>query len=145
MIKELREVTEAGVLDCKKALEATDGDFDKAVEYLKEKGLDAAAKKVGTEGAKLYMEFYASKAMARVSKASRKYSKKGAALNAVKEGLDGPIKKFRDFQGKWMVSPFMKRAHRGKLIKQKKDAMRGIDQCFKKITSHRYRYYYHYQ
>jgi elongation factor Ts len=45
MIKELRQVTEAGVLDCKKALEATDGDFDKAAEYLREKGLDAAAKK----------------------------------------------------------------------------------------------------
>jgi elongation factor Ts len=49
MIKELRQVTEAGVLDCKKALEATDGDFDKAVEYLKEKGLDAAAKKATRE------------------------------------------------------------------------------------------------
>lgn len=49
MIKELREVTEAGVLDCKKALEATDGDFDRAVEYLREKGLDAAAKKATRE------------------------------------------------------------------------------------------------
>jgi elongation factor Ts len=49
MIKELREVTEAGVLDCKKALEATDGDFDKAVEHLREKGLDAAAKKANRE------------------------------------------------------------------------------------------------
>jgi elongation factor Ts len=49
MIKELREVTEAGVLDCKKALEANDGDFDKAVEYLREKGLDAAAKKASRE------------------------------------------------------------------------------------------------
>lgn len=49
MIKELRQVTEAGVLDCKKALEATDGDFDKAAEYLREKGLDAAAKKASRE------------------------------------------------------------------------------------------------
>ena len=49
MIKELRQVTEAGVLDCKKALEATDGDFDKAAEYLREKGLDAAAKKATRE------------------------------------------------------------------------------------------------
>jgi elongation factor Ts len=49
MIKELREATEAGVLDCKKALEATDGDFDKAVEFLREKGLDAAAKKASRE------------------------------------------------------------------------------------------------
>jgi elongation factor Ts len=49
MIKELREATGAGVLDCKKALEANDGDFDKALEYLREKGLDAAAKKASRE------------------------------------------------------------------------------------------------
>jgi elongation factor Ts len=49
MIKELRQATAAGVLDCKKALEATQGDFDKALEYLREKGLDAAAKKATRE------------------------------------------------------------------------------------------------
>ncbi|GAB4532341.1 MAG: translation elongation factor Ts [Anaerolineae bacterium] len=49
MIKELREATGAGVLDCKKALEATDGDFGKAVEFLRAKGLDAAAKKASRE------------------------------------------------------------------------------------------------
>lgn len=48
-IKELRNITGAGVLDCKKALEATQGDFDKAVEYLREKGLAAAAKKASRE------------------------------------------------------------------------------------------------
>jgi len=47
MVKELRQATGAGVLDCKKALEASDGDFDKAVEYLREKGLAAAAKRAG--------------------------------------------------------------------------------------------------
>jgi elongation factor Ts len=47
MIKNLRGATGAGVLDCKKALETAEGDFDKAVEYLREKGLDAAAKKAG--------------------------------------------------------------------------------------------------
>jgi elongation factor Ts len=49
MVKELREATAAGVLDCKKALEATGGDFEKAAEYLREKGLDAAAKKASRE------------------------------------------------------------------------------------------------
>lgn len=49
MVKELREATGAGVLDCKKALEATGGDFDRAAEYLREKGLDAAAKKASRE------------------------------------------------------------------------------------------------
>lgn len=49
MIKALRQETGAGVLDCKKALEAHDGDFDQAVEYLREKGLDAAAKKASRE------------------------------------------------------------------------------------------------
>lgn len=47
MVKELRQATGAGVLDCKKALEASNGDFDKAVEYLREKGLAAAAKRAG--------------------------------------------------------------------------------------------------
>ncbi|MBL8133670.1 MAG: translation elongation factor Ts [Anaerolineae bacterium] len=46
-IKELREVTGAGPLDCKKALEATEGDFNKAVNFLREKGLAKAAKKLG--------------------------------------------------------------------------------------------------
>lgn len=45
MVKELREATSAGILDCKKALAQADGDFDKAVEILREKGLSAAAKK----------------------------------------------------------------------------------------------------
>ena len=49
MIKELREATNAGVLDCKKALTQADGNFDKAVEYLREKGLSAAAKKADRE------------------------------------------------------------------------------------------------
>ena len=45
MVKELREETGAGVLDCKNALQETDGDFDRAVEYLRQKGLAAAAKR----------------------------------------------------------------------------------------------------
>ncbi|MFQ5614759.1 MAG: translation elongation factor Ts [Anaerolineae bacterium] len=49
MIKQLREETGAGVLDCKKALEATDCDFDRAVARLREKGLAAAAKKADRE------------------------------------------------------------------------------------------------
>jgi len=53
MIKELRAQTGAGVLDCKKALDETNGDFDKAAERLRQKGLAAAAKKtdrVANEG-----------------------------------------------------------------------------------------------
>ena len=45
MVKELREITGAGMMDCKKALAETDGDMDKAVEFLREKGLATAAKK----------------------------------------------------------------------------------------------------
>jgi len=45
MVKDLREKTGAGVLDCKKALEQANGDVDKAVEWLREKGLAGAAKK----------------------------------------------------------------------------------------------------
>lgn len=47
MVKELRERTGAGMLDCKKALEKTDGDIEKAIDLLREKGLAAAAKKAG--------------------------------------------------------------------------------------------------
>ncbi len=47
MVKDLREITGAGMMDCKKALAATDGDMDKAVEFLREKGLAGAAKKAG--------------------------------------------------------------------------------------------------
>ena len=53
MVKELREMTGAGMMDCKKALTATDGDMDKAIEFLREKGLATAQKKasrVAAEG-----------------------------------------------------------------------------------------------
>jgi elongation factor Ts len=46
-VKELRERTGAGMMDCKRALSETNGDLDKAIEYLREKGLAAAAKKAG--------------------------------------------------------------------------------------------------
>lgn len=47
MVKELREKTSAGIMDCKKALQETGGDFEKAVEYLRKKGIAAAAKRAG--------------------------------------------------------------------------------------------------
>ena len=46
-VKNLREMTNVGMMDCKKALTASDGDMDKAIEWLREKGLAAAAKKSG--------------------------------------------------------------------------------------------------
>ena len=46
-VKTLREMTGVGMMDCKKALTASDGDMDKAVEFLREKGLAASAKKAG--------------------------------------------------------------------------------------------------
>jgi elongation factor Ts len=49
MVKELRQATAAGILDCRKALEASAGDFEKAVDYLREKGLAKAAKRVDRE------------------------------------------------------------------------------------------------
>jgi len=45
MVKELRKKTSAGMMDCKKALKATEGDSEKAIEYLRKKGMDAAASK----------------------------------------------------------------------------------------------------
>ena len=46
-VKTLREMTGVGMMDCKKALAASDGDMDKAVEWLREKGLAAQTKKAG--------------------------------------------------------------------------------------------------
>jgi len=46
MVKELRQATSAGILDCRKALESAEGDFDKAVDYLREKGLAKMAKRM---------------------------------------------------------------------------------------------------
>ncbi len=50
-IKKLREMTDAGMMDCKKALAASDGDMDKAVEWLRDQGIGAAAKKASKTAA----------------------------------------------------------------------------------------------
>jgi elongation factor Ts len=58
MVKELREKTGAGMMDCKKALTETDGNVDKAIEVLREKGLAAVAKKAGRVAAEGLVEAY---------------------------------------------------------------------------------------
>lgn len=58
MVKELRTATGAGVLDAKKALEATGGDFDKAADILREKGAARAAKRVDREASEGVIEVY---------------------------------------------------------------------------------------
>ena len=58
LVKELRERTGAGMMDCKKALTATDGDLEKAIDFLREKGLAAAAKKAGRVAAEGLVEAY---------------------------------------------------------------------------------------
>lgn len=57
-IKELREATGAGILDCRKALEQANGDFDKAVDHLREKGLATAAKRADREANQGVVELY---------------------------------------------------------------------------------------
>ena len=58
MVKELRETTGAGMMDCKKSLVETNGDMEKAGDYLREKGLAAAAKKSGRVAAEGVVESY---------------------------------------------------------------------------------------
>lgn len=58
MVKELREITGAGMMECKKALTETNGDIEKAVEVLREKGLAAAAKKSGRIAAEGLVKTY---------------------------------------------------------------------------------------
>jgi len=58
MIKELRDATGAGILDCRKALTQADGDFDKAVDFLREKGVATAAKRAGRTASHGVVELY---------------------------------------------------------------------------------------
>ncbi len=58
MVKELRQATGAGVLDCRNALEACAGDFERAVANLREKGLAAAAKRMGRQASDGVVEAY---------------------------------------------------------------------------------------
>ena len=57
-IKKLREATGAGILDCRTALENSDNDFDKAVDFLREKGLAAASKRADREASEGVVELY---------------------------------------------------------------------------------------
>jgi len=57
-IKKLREATGAGILDCRKALEQSGGDYDKAMEYLREKGLATAAKRADRQASEGVVELY---------------------------------------------------------------------------------------
>jgi elongation factor Ts len=57
-IKELREATGAGILDCRKALEQAGGDFNKAVDFLREKGLATAAKRADRDAKEGVVELY---------------------------------------------------------------------------------------
>jgi len=58
MVQELRAKTGVGMMDCKKALAETDGDFDKAVEFLRKKGMATAAKRAGKEVSEGIIESY---------------------------------------------------------------------------------------
>jgi len=58
MIKQLRESTGVGILDCRTALEESNGDFEKAVELLREKGLATASKRTGREALEGVVELY---------------------------------------------------------------------------------------
>lgn len=59
LVKELRDATNLGILDCKKALEATNGDIDAAMEWLREKGISKAAKKESRIAAEGLTNIYA--------------------------------------------------------------------------------------
>jgi len=89
MVKELREMTGAGMMDCKKALNETDGDMDKAMEFLREKGLAAAEKKAGRIAAEGICDTYISA------------DGKTAAMVEVNSETDFVAKneKFRDYVG----------------------------------------------
>ena len=57
-IKELRDATGVGIMDCREALENANGDFDKAVDFLRQKGLAKAAKRANREASDGVVELY---------------------------------------------------------------------------------------
>jgi elongation factor Ts len=58
LVKKLRASTGAGILDCRKAIEQSDGDLDKAITFLREKGLALAAKRAGRQASEGVLEMY---------------------------------------------------------------------------------------
>lgn len=58
LVKKIREETSASIADCKKALEESDGDYDKAIEWLKKKGIERAEKKADRETSEGVVEAY---------------------------------------------------------------------------------------
>jgi len=68
MIKELRAATGAGILDCRKALTEADGNFEKAVDWLREKGMATAAKRADREASQGVVELYSHGAASKSSK-----------------------------------------------------------------------------
>ena len=97
MVKELREMTGAGIMDCKKALSETDGDMDKAVDFLREKGLSAAEKKAGriaAEGVSIAKIFEDGKvgAMVEVNSETDFVAKNEKFLDYVSAVLDQVVK-----------------------------------------------------
>jgi translation elongation factor EF-Ts len=61
MVKELREKTGAGMMDCKNALSETGGDLEKAIDYLRQKGLSDAAKRTGRTASESHRLIYPSR------------------------------------------------------------------------------------
>ena len=68
MVKELRETTSAGRLDCKKALTETNGDMEQAIDWLRKKGLASAAKKPAVSLPKAWLPLRLTETRARLSK-----------------------------------------------------------------------------
>ena len=83
-VKELREISGAGMMDCKKALGETDGDMDKAVEWLRENGLAKAAKKSG----RIAAEGMVAVNVAEDGKSASIAAFQGSAKNASKSAAD---------------------------------------------------------
>ena len=93
MVKELRETTGAGMMDCKKALSATDGDMDKAVEFLREKGLAGAEKKAGRIAAEGIVATALTEDEKKAAEEATTANK--ALFDAMKDALDGKVKEVK--------------------------------------------------
>lgn len=113
LVKELRELTGAGMMDCKKALTATEGDIDKAVDFLREKGLAGAQKKAGRIAAEGIVETAISdsgtgavivEVNAETDFVAKNDKFKGFVAEVAKQALESSAKGINDFmEEKWLL------------------------------------------
>lgn len=111
MVKELRELTGSGMMDCKKALVETDGDIDKAVDWLREKGIMKAQKKSGRIAAEglvrlAFSDDHKTAAIVEINSETDFVAKNQEFIEYVQDVADLALEKGNDSMEEFMAEPF---------------------------------------